>query len=130
MVKPVDGISLKELFNKNINSRLKSIPFRHEGRAAFIDNNYKLFTLNIDEGEFELYDLEQDPNESNNIIGEEKEIANRMIKEFSVWNESVEASVAGEDYPNGLLEPNGYRVFWNTLPQYEPYFEEWKQTRI
>jgi arylsulfatase A-like enzyme len=126
MVAPVDGISLGELFRNDINSRKKPIPFRHEGRAAFLDNNYKLVTLDIDKEEFELYDLVNDPNETNNIIIEEKEVAKRMIQEFNTWNQSVEKSVEGKDYPNGLLEPNGYRVFWNTLPQYEPYFEEWK----
>ena len=126
MVAPVDGISLRELFRNDINSRNKPIPFRHEGRAALVDNNYKLVTLDIGKEEFELYDLVNDPNETNNIIKEEKEVAIRLIQEFNAWNQSVEKSVEGKDYPNGLLEPNGYRVFWNTLPQYKPYFEEWK----
>jgi len=91
-----------------------------------IDNNYKLLSVNYSEGEFELYDLEKDPNETTNIIEEEANIARKMIREFKAWNETVEASVEGDDYAEGLPEPNGYRVFWNTLPAYEPYFEEWK----
>jgi hypothetical protein len=70
--------------------------------------------------------LVKDLNETRNIIGEEKEIASRMIKEFMEWNQSVEESVAGKDYPNGLLEPNGKNVLWNTLPEYKSYFEQWK----
>jgi len=91
-----------------------------------VDNNYKLLSLVISKGEVELYDLVNDPNETNNILEEEKEIATQMINEFTIWNHSVEASVEGKDYPNGLMEPNGYRVFWNTLPEYKPYFEQWK----
>ena len=60
------------------------------------------------------------------MIDEEKEIAAQLIKKFITWNQSVEESVKGKDYPNGLLEPNGYRVFWNTLPEYKPYFDQWK----
>lgn len=126
MVFPVDGISINDLFNTDLKTRNKAIPFRHEGRAALVDNNYKLLSLDISKGEFELYDLDEDPNEANNIIDEEKEVANQMIAAFTTWNQSVEASVEGKDYPEGLLEPNGYRVFWNTLPQYESYFEAWK----
>jgi hypothetical protein len=49
-----------------------------------------------------------------------------MIEYFTKWNQSVEESVVGKDYPNGLLEPNGKNVFWYSLPEYEPYFEQWK----
>lgn len=38
----------------------------------------------------------------------------------------MEASIKGDDYPNGLLESNGYNVFWNTVEEYQPYFEQWK----
>lgn len=123
---PIDGITIHELFTNDVKTRKTPIPFRYQGKAAIIDNNYKLISLDINKDEFELYDLEKDPNESNNIIGTEQEIAHRMIKEFKVWNLSVEESVKGENYPNGLIEPNGYRVFWNSLPAYKPYFETWK----
>jgi len=126
MIAPIDGSSIRKLFSNTIKTRKKPIPFRHNGRAALIDNKYKLLTVDLKKGEFELYDLEKDPNETKNIIDEKKEIASRMLKEFDKWNQSVEESISGNDYPNGLLEPNGYRVFWNTLPQYEPYFEQWK----
>lgn len=126
MISPVDGISIKKLFTDDLKIRNKAIPFRHNGRAALVDNNYKLLSLDISNGEFELYDLEKDPNETNNIIAKEKEIANQMIAEFTAWNQSVEASIEGEDFPGGLLEPNGYRVYWNTLPKYESYFELWE----
>jgi arylsulfatase A-like enzyme len=126
MVYPIDGISIKKLFTTDLKTREKPIPFRHVGRVALVDNNYKLLSLDINKGEFELYDVEKDPNETNNLIDVEKGIAKKMMDEFAIWNQSVEASIKGKDYPNGLLEPNGYRVFWNTLPEYKPYFKEWK----
>ena len=126
MVLPIDGASIKELFTIDLKKREKPIPFRYQGKAAIIDNNYKLVLPDISKNEFELYDLAKDPNETKNIIKTEKEIAKQMITAFIKWNQSVEESVAGKDYPRGLLEPNGKNVFWNTLPEYEPYFEQWK----
>jgi hypothetical protein len=126
MISPTDGASIKELFTRNLKTREKPIPFRYQGKAAIVDNNYKLISLNISKNEFELYDLAKDPNETKNIIDTEKEIANRMINEFKKWNQSVEESIAGKDYPNGLVEPNGKNEFWYTLPEYKPYFEKWK----
>jgi len=123
---PIDGSSIRELFTVDLKIREKPIPFRHIGRAAIVDNNYKLISHDINKNEFELYDLVKDPNESSNIIEKEKEIAKQMIRGFKVWNQSVEASIKGDDYPNGLLESNGYNVFWNTVEEYQPYFEQWK----
>jgi hypothetical protein len=126
MISPTDGASIKELFTRDLKIREKSIPFRYQGKAAIVDNNYKLISLNISKNEFELYDLAKDPNETKNTIDTEKKIANRMINEFKKWNQSVEESTAGKDYPNGLAEPNGKNEFWYTLPEYKPYFEMWK----
>jgi arylsulfatase A-like enzyme len=126
MVLPVDGASIKALFSSDLKKREKPIPFRYQGKGAVVDNNYKLISPDITKNEFELYDLKKDPNETKNIIETEKEIANQMIDKFKTWNQSVEASNNGKDYPNGLPEPNGYNIQWNTLPEYKPYFEQWK----
>jgi arylsulfatase A-like enzyme len=125
MTLPIDGISIKKLFAADLKTRNRAIPFRHNNRAALIDNNYKLLTQDIMKGEFELYDLREDPNEINNIIDQKVEIAEQMIKSFQIWNQSVEASVEGKDFPNGLAEPDPMPLFWIELPEYEPYFEEW-----
>ena len=127
MILPTDGASIKELFTKDLEVRKKPIPFRYLGKGAIVDNNYKLVVTDISKKEFELYNLVLDPFESKNIIDEEKEIAKKMIVEFVDWNESVESSVAGKDYPKGLLEPNGLNVNWNTLPEYKIYFDQWKE---
>lgn len=126
MIQPVDGASISELFTKDIIKREKPIPFRYQEKGALVDNNYKLISTNISKNEFELYDLVKDPNETKNIIEVEKEVANRMINSFLEWNKSVDASDAGKDYANGLQEPNGKSDFWYKLPEYKPYFEQWK----
>lgn len=126
MIVPVDGASIHKLFISDLKKRKTPIPFRYQGKAAIIDNNYKLISLDIDKDEFELYDLEKDPKESNNIISKEHKIAQQMISKFRLWNQSVERSAKGEDYPNGLMQPNGHRVYWDSLPAYKPYLEAWK----
>jgi arylsulfatase A-like enzyme len=126
MVQPVDGASIKELFTSDLKVREKPIPFRYQGKGAIVDNKYKLISLDISKNNFELYDLEKDPKETKNIIGEETELANRMIKMFTEWNQSVEESDAGKDYPNGHIVPNGYTVNWVDLPEYRPYFKQWR----
>jgi len=127
MLKPVDGISLKPLFVGDLKERAQPLPFRHQGRGAWIDNRYKLLTQNIEKGEFELYDLEADPKETKNLAAERPEIAARMRSAFLKWNESVAASVAGKDYPEGRVdpaEPPSRR--WHTAPEYQPFLQAWK----
>ena len=126
MVQPVDGASIRELFTKDLTRREKPIPFRYQGKGAFVDNNYKLVATDISKNSFELYDLATDPFETTNIIDSEKELANRMINAFLEWSHSVDASDAGKDYPNGHIVPNGYTVNWVDLPEYRPYFQQWK----
>jgi arylsulfatase A-like enzyme len=120
MLKPIDGMSLKPLFTADLKERAKPLPFRHQGRAALIDNRYKLVTQNLTTGSFELYDLEADPKESKDLTAEKPEISRRMQKLLVEWNESVKASVAGKDYPEGKVhaaEPPTRP--WMTAPEYQ-----------
>ena len=66
-----------------------------------MDNDWKLVRnyTSGEDGEFELYNVVGDPSESNNLIRQRPEIAARMMKELSVWEASVERSIAGADYP-------------------------------
>ena len=48
-----------------------------------------------------------------------------MKAEYEAWNETVEASVAGKDYPGGTLDPNQpERRFWHSDPAYAPFLKE------
>ncbi len=125
--RPLDGVSLLPLFRDELGRREKPIPFRHIGRAAWIDNHMKLLTNQIDQGKFELYDLEADPAEENDLSSEKPETVARMRKQFMAWNESVKASFVGKDYPEGKVDPNEPQPrFWTDVEDYQPYFEEWK----
>jgi len=128
MLQPCDGMSILPLLSGEIGRRVKPIPFRHTGRAAFIDNDYKLLTQKLGKGVFELYNLAEDTNEANDLFASHPKIAQRMVKQFKAWNRQVEASIAGKDYPEGSVrkdEPKPQR--WSTSEQYEPYIEQFKK---
>ncbi len=128
LLQPQDGVDLTPLLSRELGRREPPIGFRHIGRAALIDNNYKLVTLNIKQDAFQLFDLAKDPHEERDIYGAQPAIAKRLRSAFERWNESVAASVAGNDYPEGKVSPlEPQPRFWTTVKEYEPYFEAWKK---
>ncbi|MEZ5429704.1 MAG: hypothetical protein R3F31_00685 [Verrucomicrobiales bacterium] len=128
MLTPRDGVSLKPLFTGETGARSHPIPFRHQGRAALVDNRYKLLTENLEKGVYRLYDLEADPRETRDISQEKPEIANRLRGALDTWNATVNASQTGRDYPEGKVhdtEPTSRS--WTEVTAYLPYFEAWKK---
>lgn len=123
MLQPQDGMSLVPLIDgKEDGRRGKPLPFRHDKRGVLIDDRYKLITQ---KGKFELYDLQKDQAEENNIIDTEGDAAAWMKKEWAKMNQSIEDSVAGKDYPSGKVDPDQpERRFWHEDEAYEPYLEE------
>ena len=125
---PVDGISLRPLMEEEKVIRSKPIPFRHTKRAAIVDNHYKLVIPRLGEEACELYHLENDPGETDNLFVKEKEVAGRLLRYFKIWNASVEKSLAGMDYPEGRLLPGTPESRrWTKSPEYAPYVDRWLQ---
>ena len=128
MLSPQDGASLAPLLAEERPRREKPIPFRHRGRAALVDNEYKLLTHDLAKGEYELYDLVNDPKETQNLVGQEPQLAARLQETLESWNQSVEGSVAGRDYPEGTVDASEPEPrFWMAVKEYQPYFEEWRK---
>lgn len=125
--RPLDGISLVPLFRSEISQREKPIPFRHNGRAAWIDNRMKLLTNKLDGEKFELYDLEADFAEMRDLSDQRPQLAARMQKELLDWSRSVDKSVAGKDYPEKRVDPSEPAPrFWTDVQAYRPYFDQWR----
>ena len=72
-----------------------------DGESAWMDGQWKFYR---DGDIIELYNLETDPGESNNLISEYPERAEHMAKELEDWKRSVELSLTGADYPVGEVE--------------------------
>lgn len=123
----VDGTSIKPLFTQELPRREKPLVFRHQNRAALVDNRYKILNLDLKHDKFELYDLEADPKETEDISAAQPEVAQRMRTALMAFHQSVEASVAGKDYPEGRLLPGDPASRdWMTAPEYAEYLPLWK----
>jgi arylsulfatase A-like enzyme len=125
LLKPVDGTSVKAVFTADPKERTKPLAFRHRGRAAMVDNRFKIVTQDIAGGKFELYDLEADPREQKDIFAEQPAAARRLQEALLTWNKSVDASFAGKDYPEGSVSKSepGTRP-WMSSSEYKPYLSE------
>jgi len=126
-VQPLDGRSLKPLFTAEIGPREKAIPFRYGQKAALVDNGFKLLTNDLAKGPFELYDLEADPKETQDLSASQPKRFEKMKAELLAWSASVDASFAGQDYPERRVSPaDPEPIAWYESALYLPYLAEWK----
>jgi arylsulfatase A-like enzyme len=128
MTKPLDGQSLRPLFDRELGERKTPIGFRYQAKRALVGDRYKLLTQNLSSGKFELYDLKNDPAEARDVSAGHPEVFTRMQRQLLEWNAAVDASFAGRDYPEGRVSPpDPEPVNWLDVPQYQHYLAEWKQ---
>lgn len=123
MLKPADGTSILPLFKKEIASRKKPLYFRHTGRTAIIDGDFKLLK---DKKNYQLYNLDKDRSESKNLIKTHPEVAAKLQSQLDEWNQSVDRSLAGKDLPTGSTPDPILTRKWPTSKAYAPFIEKWK----
>lgn len=124
----LDGLSLVDLFQRDIKTRSQPLRFRHADRFAIVDNNFKLVKPNARRDDLELYELNDDPAETTNVAAKHPKVFQRLKADWKQWNQSVEASVAGKDYPEGdVIPPDPGPRQWAETDLYLPWFEEWKK---
>ena len=127
MLMPQDGLSLLGVMGKEPVSRSKPIGFHFQKQLAIIDGDWKILTIDTTADQLELYNLANDPNETENLSESHPEPFKRMRRLLVEWNHSVDASIAGQDYPEKKASPSEPKsVKWYELEQYKPFFEEWK----
>ena len=112
-----DGESIVDIFDSKTETRLSKIPFRFDNRGALIDNNIKLVVHDIKNLDFELYNLSNDPSESNDISLTEIDLLQKMKNEYIFWNKTVDLDVKKMK----IIDP----VQWRDADKYFPFFEEW-----
>ncbi|MBI5769282.1 MAG: sulfatase-like hydrolase/transferase [Verrucomicrobia bacterium] len=127
MLQPLDGRSLRPLFDRELGPRGQPIGFRYHAARALIDDRYKLVTTNLAAGQFQLFDLLADRSEKRDVSADQPAVAARLKEQLLAWNASMDASFAGRDYPEGKVSPpDPESVSWFETPQYQPYLAEWK----
>ncbi|MBL9189443.1 MAG: sulfatase-like hydrolase/transferase [Opitutaceae bacterium] len=126
LLKPSDGVSLKPLFAAESGPRAQPLGFRHTRRAAWLDGSLKLVTPDVFAAQkFELYDLAADPAEARDLAAERPADLARLKTALLAWHASVEASVAGRDYPEGRVNPGEPESRdWTTAPEYAPHLAQ------
>ncbi len=107
---PLDGVNIMEPLLSKIEKRDSPIMFQSPvpnrlvkqetdniEQFSIIDNNLKL--ISIDSGKsYQLYDLDVDKTESEDISNENTEIVKIMKEKLKVWQNSCKKSAAGFDY--------------------------------
>ncbi len=92
--RPYDGINLLDLID---GTREKNLAFKFQEQASLISETYKIYSSDSGKS-FALYNLKEDPSESNNIADQYPDILSEMVEEWKDWRESQLASISGADY--------------------------------
>jgi arylsulfatase A-like enzyme len=82
-ITPREGLSLRPAFEGKRRKLHDAIFWEHEGNRAVLAGNWKL--VSRFPGKWELYDLDADRTEMNNLIDGHPEIASRMSAQYDEW---------------------------------------------
>lgn len=88
----IDGISLKPVVLENQESRDQGIGFQSKFRGqmyqVWTSDRYKLIRI-VEDDSYELYDINANPAESENLLESEPAVAEQMKKQLTDWVEST-----------------------------------------
>lgn len=108
--RPLDGQSILAVLQGQSKQRQTFIPFASDiqaPRAALIQGDFKLCTnLAGSAARDELFDIQQDPAEKQNLITNHSEMARSMKTRLRQWVNSCRRSFVGDDYPEPY-QPQG-----------------------
>jgi arylsulfatase A-like enzyme len=99
--RPLDGISLLDVFNGETSTREESIGFIYGNQISWVDQQYKLISTD-NEATYELYDLLNDEEEQTDLSDQDTVIVEQMKLELEEWNSSVTMSSLGYDYTDDV----------------------------
>ncbi|MEX0361326.1 MAG: sulfatase, partial [Allomuricauda sp.] len=95
--RPYDGVDLMPLIQGTVNTREKNLAFRFNQQAALIGEDFKIYS-NDNGNTFELYNISEDPSETENLAESNSSQLRKMVEEWKLWKASQEASANNADY--------------------------------
>ncbi len=96
--KPLDGISLRPSLDGHTTIRTRPMGFLYRSQISWVTHQHKL--ISGDNGTtWQLYDLLNDPFETNNLASTQPTLLNEMIAEYTQWRTSVNNDTR---YPSDL----------------------------
>ncbi len=95
--RPLDGVSLLPVLSGAKSARGTPIGFQSGNQVAWMDDRYKIYRSG--KSEWELYDLQADPAESQDLADRFPQRVQAMASECVQWQASCRSSDAGADYP-------------------------------
>jgi arylsulfatase A-like enzyme len=106
-IQPMEGVSLRPALAGEPLERANPIYWEHEGNRAIRRGNWKA-VMKL-KGPWELYDVEADRTEQNNLIEEKPELAKELIAEWEAWAERADVGPwpgPARNNHGGIAEPN------------------------
>jgi arylsulfatase len=82
-LKPLQGKSLVPLLTENKSMEKRTMFFEHMDNKAVINGHWKLVKRKGQD--WELYDLETDRGETNNLVGKKPGLANDLKEKYNAW---------------------------------------------
>jgi arylsulfatase A-like enzyme len=129
MLDVVDGESIVPLFSGSTPQRTRPIYFGNKGMAV-IDGRYKLVKIGRGKGpKWQLYDLEEDPAETTDLVTKFPERVEKMKAEAEAISASIDASELGKDYPEGKVLQPQRSAMWNKMPEYQALYGKFAELK-
>ncbi len=89
-IQPMEGVSVAPAFTGNPINRPSPIYWEHEGNRAMRDGAWKLVSKHP--GEWELYDMQLDRTETNNLASSQPARVQAMSEQWNAWAKRVGVS--------------------------------------
>lgn len=102
-IKPLEGVSLKPLFNGENLKRKEPIFSEHEGNRAVRAGKWKLVAKGP-RGAWELYDMEKDRTEQHDLAEKHPDRVKKMSEQWEVWAKRAQVTPWPWGLPYGEAE--------------------------
>jgi arylsulfatase len=119
-IQPMEGVSLVPAIAGKEFERKQPIFFAHEGNRGLRDGKWKLVMKY--KGPWELYDMEADRTERNNLIDKKPELAKKLISQWEAWAKRADVNPWtgearndwGEELSTGKKKPPAHKTTPNS----------------